>query len=199
MRMRRWVRPNKNAVPNDPRSPFITSGLRVGTPAITTRGFGEAETIELTGWMCDVLESLENGTSEQVIAEVKGKVLEICSRAGDLFPVSCLPLIFCPVGRSPCGLLRRFARGIFPCYICAALWAAASLGGLRFRFLPFLGRPVGPLRRFARGIFHCYIGAPCGACGALLLYRRVLVSVFDSGSVVRVLLYRPRSRYRVQG
>ena len=74
---------NKNAVPNDPRSPFITSGLRVGTPAITTRGFGEAETVELTGWMCDVLESLENGTSEQVIADVKVKVLEICSR----FPV----------------------------------------------------------------------------------------------------------------
>ena len=74
---------NKNAVPNDPRSPFITSGLRVGTPAITTRGFGEAETVQLTGWMCDVLESLENDTSEQVIAEVKGKVLEICSR----FPV----------------------------------------------------------------------------------------------------------------
>jgi len=74
---------NKNAVPNDPRSPFITSGLRVGTPAITTRGFGEAETIELTGWMCDVLEALENDTSERVIAEVKGKVLEICAR----FPV----------------------------------------------------------------------------------------------------------------
>ena len=74
---------NKNAVPNDPRSPFITSGLRVGTPAITTRGFGEAETIELTHWMCDVLESLENDTSEQVIAEVKGKVLDICGR----FPV----------------------------------------------------------------------------------------------------------------
>jgi len=74
---------NKNAVPNDPRSPFITSGLRVGTPAITTRGFGEAETIELTGWMCDVLESLENGTSEQVIGEVKARVLEICAR----FPV----------------------------------------------------------------------------------------------------------------
>jgi glycine hydroxymethyltransferase len=74
---------NKNAVPNDPRSPFITSGLRVGTPAITTRGFGEAETVELTGWMCDVLESLENGNSEQVIAEVKAKVLEICKR----FPV----------------------------------------------------------------------------------------------------------------
>ena len=74
---------NKNAVPNDPRSPFITSGLRVGTPAITTRGFREPETVELTGWMCDVLESLENGTSEQVIDEVKGKVLEICAR----FPV----------------------------------------------------------------------------------------------------------------
>jgi glycine hydroxymethyltransferase len=74
---------NKNAVPNDPRSPFITSGLRVGTPAITTRGFGEAENIELTGWMCDVLESLENDTSAQVIEEVKAKVLEICSR----FPV----------------------------------------------------------------------------------------------------------------
>ena len=74
---------NKNAVPNDPRSPFVTSGLRVGTPAITTRGFKEAETVELTGWMCDVLESLENGTSEQVIADVKVKVLEICSR----FPV----------------------------------------------------------------------------------------------------------------
>jgi glycine hydroxymethyltransferase len=74
---------NKNAVPNDPRSPFITSGLRVGTPAITTRGFGEAETVELTGWMCDVLESLEKGNSEQVIAEVKAKVLEVCKR----FPV----------------------------------------------------------------------------------------------------------------
>ena len=74
---------NKNAVPNDPRSPFVTSGLRVGTPAITTRGFGEAETVKLTGWMCDVLASLENGNSEQVITEVKQKVLEICSR----FPV----------------------------------------------------------------------------------------------------------------
>jgi glycine hydroxymethyltransferase len=74
---------NKNAVPNDPRSPFITSGLRVGTPAITTRGFGVAETVELTGWMCDVLESLESDNTEQVIAEVKQKVLEICKR----FPV----------------------------------------------------------------------------------------------------------------
>ena len=71
---------NKNAVPNDPRSPFVTSGLRVGTPAITTRGFSEAETVELTHWMCDVLASLEDGTSEQVIGEVKAKVLAICKR-----------------------------------------------------------------------------------------------------------------------
>ena len=74
---------NKNAVPNDPRSPFVTSGLRVGTPAITTRGFKEAETIELTGWMCDVLESLEAGNADEVIADTKKKVLEICAR----FPV----------------------------------------------------------------------------------------------------------------
>ena len=74
---------NKNSVPNDPRSPFVTSGLRVGTPAITTRGFGTEETVQLTNWMCDVLESLENGNSEAVIADVKGKVLELCKR----FPV----------------------------------------------------------------------------------------------------------------
>ncbi len=74
---------NKNAVPNDPRSPFVTSGLRVGTPAITTRGFKEAETIELTHWMCDVLDGLQAGNAEPVIAEVKVKVLEICQR----FPV----------------------------------------------------------------------------------------------------------------
>ena len=71
---------NKNAVPNDPRSPFVTSGLRVGTPAITTRGFGAQECADLTNWMCDVLESLEKGNSEQVIAEVKEKVLAVCSR-----------------------------------------------------------------------------------------------------------------------
>ena len=71
---------NKNAVPNDPRSPFVTSGLRVGTPAITTRGFTEAETVELTHWMCDVLASLEDDSSERVIAEVKAKVLAVCKR-----------------------------------------------------------------------------------------------------------------------
>ncbi|MDP5053733.1 MAG: serine hydroxymethyltransferase [Congregibacter sp.] len=74
---------NKNAVPNDPRSPFITSGLRVGTPAITTRGFGEAETKELTHWMCDVLEALEQGDAQPTINAVKTKVLAICAR----FPV----------------------------------------------------------------------------------------------------------------
>ena len=73
----------KEAVPNDPRSPFVTSGLRVGTPAITTRGFGLDETIQLTHWMCDVLDSLDAGNSVQVIAQTKTKVLEICSR----FPV----------------------------------------------------------------------------------------------------------------
>ena len=74
---------NKNAVPNDPRSPFVTSGLRVGTPAITTRGFAEQECVELTHWMCDVLDSLEQGTQEKVIDEVRGKVLALCAR----FPV----------------------------------------------------------------------------------------------------------------
>jgi glycine hydroxymethyltransferase len=74
---------NKNAVPKDPRSPFVTSGLRVGTPAITTRGFKEAETEMLTNWICDVLDSLENGTSEAVIPEIKVKVLELCAK----FPV----------------------------------------------------------------------------------------------------------------
>jgi len=78
-----FITVNKNAVPNDPRSPFVTSGLRVGTPAITTRGFGEEETVQLAHWMCDILDALENGTSEQVIAEVKAKVLDVCQR----FPV----------------------------------------------------------------------------------------------------------------
>lgn len=71
---------NKNAVPNDPRSPFVTSGLRIGTPAITRRGFGEAEATELAGWICDVLDDIEN---EDTINRVKQQVLELCSR----FPV----------------------------------------------------------------------------------------------------------------
>lgn len=71
---------NMNAVPNDPQSPFVTSGIRVGTPAITTRGLGEAESRELAGWMCDVLDDLDN---QQTIEAVKGKVLDLCQR----FPV----------------------------------------------------------------------------------------------------------------
>ncbi len=74
---------NKNSVPNDPRSPFVTSGLRVGTPAITTRGFKEAECEQLANWMVDVLDSLEKGDSEAVIASVKSQVLALCAQ----FPV----------------------------------------------------------------------------------------------------------------
>ncbi|EER0316282.1 serine hydroxymethyltransferase [Escherichia coli] len=68
---------NKNSVPNDPKSPFVTSGIRVGTPAITRRGFKEAEAKELAGWMCDVLDRIND---EAVIERIKGKVLDICAR-----------------------------------------------------------------------------------------------------------------------
>jgi glycine hydroxymethyltransferase len=71
---------NKNAVPNDPQSPFVTSGIRVGTPAVTTRGFGENEVRELAGWMCDIMDDVQN---QSLIDEVRSKVLEICQR----FPV----------------------------------------------------------------------------------------------------------------
>ena len=55
---------NKNSVPNDPRSPFVTSGLRIGTPALTTRGFGQTDCETLAGWLCDVLDALAAGTLE---------------------------------------------------------------------------------------------------------------------------------------
>ena len=71
---------NKNTVPNDPRSPFVTSGLRLGTPAITTRGFGAAETAEMTGWICDILDDISD---EAVINQVRAQVLGLCKR----FPV----------------------------------------------------------------------------------------------------------------
>ncbi|QYJ79719.1 serine hydroxymethyltransferase [Shewanella acanthi] len=71
---------NKNSVPNDPRSPFVTSGVRIGTPAITRRGFKEAEAKELTGWICDILDDAHN---LDVIERVKGQVLALCAR----FPV----------------------------------------------------------------------------------------------------------------
>ncbi|MER1972240.1 MAG: serine hydroxymethyltransferase [Psychrobacter alimentarius] len=66
---------NKNAVPNDPKSPFVTSGIRIGTPAITTRGFNEAQAGDLAGWICDVLDSRGD---EAVATEVRGKVEAIC-------------------------------------------------------------------------------------------------------------------------
>ena len=71
---------NKNAVPNDPRSPFVTSGLRIGTPAVTTRGFGESECRDLAGWMCDVLDNLEDNA---VNDRVREQVEALCKR----FPV----------------------------------------------------------------------------------------------------------------
>lgn len=71
---------NKNSVPNDPEKPFVTSGLRIGSPAVTTRGFGEKECQELAGWMCDILDDLNNPDK---IAQVKQKVLDLCQR----FPV----------------------------------------------------------------------------------------------------------------
>jgi glycine hydroxymethyltransferase len=71
---------NKNSVPNDPRSPFVTSGLRIGTPAVTTRGFGESECRDLAGWICDILGNMGD---ESVIAAVRGKVEAVCAK----FPV----------------------------------------------------------------------------------------------------------------
>ncbi|MGG4774254.1 serine hydroxymethyltransferase [Paenalcaligenes sp. Me52] len=78
-----YITTNKNSVPNDPRSPFVTSGVRIGTPAVTTRGFGVAECEELAGWLCDVLDALENGNLEQVTARVQKQIVELCRR----FPV----------------------------------------------------------------------------------------------------------------
>lgn len=71
---------NKNSVPNDPKSPFVTSGVRIGTPAATRRGFKEAEVSELAGWICDVLDNIND---EATIERTKQKVLDICAR----FPV----------------------------------------------------------------------------------------------------------------
>ena len=68
---------NKNAVPNDPQSPFVTSGIRIGTPAITTRGFGVAECEALAGWMCDVIDAKGDAA---VVEAVKAKVLDVCKR-----------------------------------------------------------------------------------------------------------------------
>ncbi|MDY3198741.1 MAG: serine hydroxymethyltransferase [Pseudomonadaceae bacterium] len=77
---RAFITVNKNAVPNDPRSPFVTSGLRIGTPAVTTRGFKEAECRELAGWICDILDNMGD---ESVVDRVRDQVKAICAR----FPV----------------------------------------------------------------------------------------------------------------
>ena len=77
---RAYITVNKNSVPNDPQSPFVTSGLRLGTPAITTRGFGGQETRTLTHWIADILDDLDN---EETIERVRNQVLELCAK----FPV----------------------------------------------------------------------------------------------------------------
>ena len=71
---------NKNAVPNDPQKPFVTSGLRIGTPAVTTRGYKEADCVALANWICDVLDHPNDGN---VIAGVRGNVTQQCAQ----FPV----------------------------------------------------------------------------------------------------------------
>jgi glycine hydroxymethyltransferase len=71
---------NKNSVPNDPRSPFVTSGLRIGTPAITRRGFKEEQAKQVANWICDVLDNLGD---ESVIERVKAEVVALC----ETFPV----------------------------------------------------------------------------------------------------------------
>lgn len=75
-----WITVNKNSVPNDPRSPFVTSGLRIGTPAVTTRGFDVVECKELAVWIGDVLDSLESGGHEQVTNRVREQVRTLCRR-----------------------------------------------------------------------------------------------------------------------
>jgi glycine hydroxymethyltransferase len=71
---------NKNAVPNDPQKPFVTSGLRIGTPAVTTRGYKEADCVELAGWVADVLDAPNN---DKVIENVRDLVNAQCAK----FPV----------------------------------------------------------------------------------------------------------------
>lgn len=80
-----YITANKNSVPNDPRSPFVTSGLRIGTPAVTTRGFGIAECETLAGWLCDVLDALAKGDHAltTVSGRVRQQVVELCRN----FPV----------------------------------------------------------------------------------------------------------------
>lgn len=75
-----FITVNKNSVPNDPKTPFVTSGIRIGTPAMTTRGFTEPEAEELAEWICDILDDINN---QQTITRVKNQVIDLCRR----FPV----------------------------------------------------------------------------------------------------------------
>ncbi|WP_337245176.1 serine hydroxymethyltransferase [Luteimonas sp. gir] len=77
-----YITTNKNSVPNDPRSPFVTSGLRIGTPAVTTRGFGVPECEQLAGWLCDVLDALEIGDDAltSIQDHVRTQVVALCRR-----------------------------------------------------------------------------------------------------------------------
>jgi len=71
---------NKNAVPNDPQPPFVTSGIRIGSPAVTTRGFKQVECAQVAAWICEIIENIK---SDAVIARIKGEIAELCRR----FPV----------------------------------------------------------------------------------------------------------------
>ena len=70
-------------MPGDPRSAFVTSGLRIGTPASTTRGFGAEEMAQVAGWMADIVDALASGDAESTITRVRGQVEQLCGR----FPV----------------------------------------------------------------------------------------------------------------
>jgi len=74
---------NKNAIPFDPQPPKVTSGIRVGTPAGTTRGFGEKEFEAIGNWIADVVDALANGNADEVIAQTAAKVVELCNK----FPI----------------------------------------------------------------------------------------------------------------
>lgn len=74
---------NKNAIPFDPMPPKITSGIRVGTPAGTTRGFKEAEFEQIANWICDIIDALQQGDAQKAIADTKEKVIALCQR----FPI----------------------------------------------------------------------------------------------------------------
>jgi glycine hydroxymethyltransferase len=94
---------NKNSVPNDPQSPFVTSGLRLGTPAVTTRGFGVADCQALAGWIGDILDTLAEGdASEALEAEIRDKVAELCAR----YPV------YAPVVAQPAPAVAQTAESI---------------------------------------------------------------------------------------